>query len=155
MSFFEDKYGVLYPLSQIASIRRGKFNGDTGRENGKVYLTNGDEYCVEVTDGEIDRIIIKGQPVVQAQPGYTLLGYWSQPAGEEPFIDEHPIVAWRITDDTPMPIIVEFDFEGMRGVHGVLRPDGKIADLFGSIFDSRSDWLDHMRESDKGKTPAA
>jgi hypothetical protein len=150
MKFFEDNHGRLYPVARIASISRGKWIKETTRrEDGKIDLIGGDEFdAITVDDDQINRLVGAGSPVIPAAPGYTLLGYWDQSdAEEEAFVEQDPIIGWRIDGtDTPTPIVAQFDFDGITGIHAVLRPDGSVVDLFGSTFQDRASWETDMRK---------
>ncbi len=162
MNFIKDVTGVLYPSSQIMSIRRGKWKPDnpTHRESARVFLA--DESIVTVDDDEINGLLRSADPVVPAQPGFAVLGYYyfdTEESEDLPYVEVDPVVAWRIDEiNQAHPIVSDPSFDGMTGLHAVLRPDGTAVDLFGAVFESREAWEDRMkldREDERSRRAAS
>jgi hypothetical protein len=78
--------------------------------------------------GGLDRIERQLCHTVAAPPGYTALRYVESSDGSEPFVIRSPVVAWRITGDTALPVVP--DREGVVNLDitkiSILTPDGRV-----------------------------
>jgi hypothetical protein len=79
----------------------------------------------------VDEIELALLPVVAAHPGYTHLLYFpAEKDGDPPLIERAPIVAWRISGNTVIPVTPEDD-DGVAHPNcigiGILQPDGRVA----------------------------
>jgi hypothetical protein len=62
--------------------------------------------------GRLDEILLSCCPAVAAAPGFErLLGYYNDDddADDQHWVRREPIVAWRITDDRPLPITPQME----------------------------------------------
>lgn len=159
MKFFESKRGNLYPVSRIERITPGRKQPNSDTEwPARVYLIDGGESGVEIWDREIQTIKRAGETVVPAAPGFVVLGYYFSEQDEDPdvWIDEHPVLAWRMSSYGPAPITLDETYNDELGnMHAILRPDGRVTSpAQESDYDSREKWEAEM-ERQAGQIRAA
>lgn len=150
MKFFEANNGTYYPICSIVSMRgSGTFHGGGHRPaEAKVSDGEGGTERVILFEDQPRLIANAARTHIPANPGFILLEYCARHDPEdEDFVDEHSIIGWAITEyGNVEPVVIEPEFDGWRGNHGIVEPNGHIYTIDGAHFDDRKGWENHQRE---------
>jgi len=144
MSFFEDTDGISYPLSRVRRIMDAPDRlSDNPKMLARVELD--DETYVEVYPNAVEQIKIAAGPLIAALPGTFLLHYTTDDEGE--YIGRDPIVGWSIGGGGyASPIVVDVEFEGVRGNMAYQMPDKRLYSWTGQSWDTEEEWIQHHRK---------
>lgn len=151
MQFFESRDGRLYPISQIARISPNLSRVEVGKPStARVFLLSDGEFDggIEIYAADVEVIRRAAQQVIPAQPGFMVLGYYhsNDPNDLNPWVDQSPIIAWRMSQYGPEPITLEEGYNDELGIrNAIVRPDGQVrSPAMETDFDSIEDWSEAM-----------
>jgi len=93
-------------------------------------------------------ILASTQPVVAAQPGYSVVAYYTDYAENgQPGVSRYLVVAWRIDGECVTPVTLDDKFVAANCVGwGVLTPDGQVILPLAETYASEAEWLAAMEQ---------
>lgn len=134
MQFFRAMSGTFFPISQISSIgsvQEKKSSTSLPFHHVRLDGMGFEEFGLNVSKHEVDRILQSSWPVVAAEPGTQLATFhaFTNTCPDEWRASLSPIVAWRIVETDPEPITIEDDWGRFNNYTAVQMPSGS---LFGT-----------------------
>lgn len=144
MSFFYNIHGNAYPISRVRRIIEAPTrHSESSPPFVRVELDEGDS--TEVYESDVERLKQASGPVLPAAPGTYVLHYVSDDGGD--LVGRDAVIGWSVGSGHAVPIVVDTEFDGMRGNMAYLLPDGKIYSWSGQSWDTEADWCVHQRQS--------
>jgi hypothetical protein len=82
--------------------------------------------------------------IVPAVPGCLVLEWHRDDNGL--YIDEHPIIAWRIEGDLAVALTPDWAVNDNWQANAIQYPDGKVVEPGLSIYPNREEWIKNLDE---------
>ena len=153
MKFIELK-GTIYNANQIKSIRHSGYKlGHDVQYANKTTISFVDAEDIVIEEYvDLSSQLEWEYTVVAAQPGFTLLQYWS-----EDDVEKSPVIAWSIDPHggacATLPVTVDGIPSGTEPRWGVLQPDGTVVCIGDRIFPNYERWLFEQNRVEHNRAP--